>query len=718
MLQFGSRHRVEFVGQDEASECGLACLAMVAASYGHAADLRDLRHRFSPSLKGATLDELIKTAEKLGFNCRPVRADLDELVRIALPAVLHWNLNHFVVLHRVSRGVRGTRFHVHDPARGSVELSSEQVSPSFTGIALELFPGEEFKRVPQPPRLRLSQLWSSARGVWPSLGNVLALSVLLQLAALAGPFYLQSAVDNALPSADRNLVSVLALGFLGLCVFSFLTTWLRSNILIYVSNTLSYQLTVNLFRHLFKLPLTWFERRHIGDVASRFGSTRALSEMLSHGMIAAIIDAAMAISTMAMMFFFSAKLALVALVALLVYGVLRASFLYSLRASNANAITADARENSLFLESIRGVSAIKAFGYEDARQRHWQRSKADAVNAQVKIQRMSAGFDAGNQLVLGLERVIFVLLAIGMAMDGLVTLGMIFAFQAYKQSFLDASCRLVDQMANVAVLRLHLSRVADIALERPESMESESSLLAVPDIVDPPCIELRNVSYSYGAGEACVLYGVSLRIEPGQSVVLVGPSGGGKTTLLKIMMGLIRPTAGEVLINGVPMNAFGLARWRQMCASVAQDDTLFAGSLAENIGFFSPTLDMERVREAARTVGIAGDIARMPMGYSTLVGDMGSVLSAGQKQRVLMARAIYKRPTALFVDEGTAHLDVQSELQLLKALGDLAATRISVAHRPAAVVGRGRVFQVVDGLVREVELSRKLSPIATFEAGR
>jgi ATP-binding cassette subfamily B protein RaxB len=669
------------------------------------------------SLKGVTLKTLIGMAEQVGFNCRPLRAEIDELSQVQCPAILHWNLHHFVVLtgvtrrplHRLRRSPSpanageerrwGRRFEIHDPARGRRVIGEGELSRQFTGVVLELTKSESFMPASQVSRLRISQLWSRLAGIGSSLRNVLALSVILQLIALATPFYLQLAVDTAFPSFDTDLLAMLAIGFGGLAAIGLLTTWLRSLVLVSLGNSLSYQIVVNLYRHLLRLPLPWFEKRHVGDIISRFGSTQPISDLLAQGLIAAVLDGAMAMMTLALMFIYSFKLGTIAVIAWLLFVGLKIGSFQMLRMRNINSITAAARESSSFIESVRGIAAIKAFGQEGNRQRIWQQLKADAVNAQIKLGRLTSGFDALAQFVLAAERVLFVYLAISMAMKGDFTVGMIFAFQAYKQQFLDAATRLVDFGVRYKLLDVHLGRIADIALSKPEfgAVARSESLEEVRG-----AIELHNVTFRYGIGEPEVLKGVNLKIEPGEMVALVGPSGGGKTTLLKIMMGLIEPSYGQMLVDGKPLASFGLHQWRRSIGSVAQNDVLYAGSLAENIAFFDPEIDMARVVAAARCAAIHETIERMPMRYDTLVGDMGSALSGGQRQRVLLGRALYPNPALLFIDEGTAHLDVEAERQVMEALVQLPVTRVVSAHRPGAVAHAARTILVAGGQAREL----------------
>lgn len=690
------------IRQAEASECGLACLAMVAGYHRLETDLVTLRRRFQISLKGATLGQLMKIAEELGFSGRPLRAEIAELAHVDLPVILHWDLNHFVVLTRISRGIKDRRFHIHDPATGAKAYSEAEFARHFTGVVLELVKSENFRPQVDRSKLRVNQLWSRIEGFWPTLRHVLLLSAMLQITALVAPFFLQISIDKVLPSADVDLLLVLALGFGGVALVSMLTTWVRALVLVRLGTALSYQVTVNLFRHLLRLPLPWFERRHVGDIISRFGSTKTVMDLLSQGLIAAFIDGAMAIVTLVLVFIYSPALGFLATSAMALAAALRFGFFASLKHANVSMISANARENSIFIESIRGAATIKAFGEEANRQRLWQQRKADAVNAEIKTGRLNAGFNAGEQFVMASERVLFVYIAIRYTMSGALSVGMIFALQAYRQQFLDATSRLIQQGVNYRLLDMHLTRIADIALSPAERSTSIGSALALTDSHAAARIELRNLRFRYAPNEPEVLRGIDLVIEPGETVAFVGPSGGGKTTLMKIAMGLLTPTYGEVLIDDQPLASYGTARWRKQIGSVGQDDTLFAGSLADNISMFDPEPDAGRTEAAARAANVHAEIERMPMRYHTPVGDMGSVLSGGQKQRVMLARALYRQPSALFLDEATSHLDMESERVVGEAVHALSCTRLLIAHRPQTIERANRIFVVNEGRIQEL----------------
>lgn len=604
------------------------------------------------------------------------------------------------MLTRISHSPRGIRYHINDPASGSHTVGEGEFGRNFTGVILELIKSGQFRPHVERSRLRINQLWSHIDGFWSALRQIFILSAVLQLVALITPFFLQVSIDTVLPSADADLLFVLGLGFCGVAVIAMLTTWVRTLLLVRLGTSLSYQVNVNLFRHLLRLPLSWFERRHIGDVISRFGSTKPISDLLSQGLIATLIDGTMAIITLALMFAYSPLLSTVALGALALTICLRLGFFAALKNANVSMITSNARENSAFIESIRGVSTIKAFGEEANRQRFWQEKKADAINAEIKTGRLNAGFNAGEQLVMALERVLFVYVAIRYAIDGKLSIGMIFALQSYRQQFLDATSRLIQQGVSYRLLDMHLNRIADIALSPAEPISNHGREGVDTDLRLAAKIELRQVRFRYAMNEPEILKGIDLEVQAGEMIAVVGPSGGGKTTLVKIMMGLLLPTYGEVLIDGVPLASYGVACWRREIASVAQDDALFAGSIADNICFFDSYPDNERMERAAHAASIHDTITRMPMRYHTPVGDMGSVFSGGQKQRVLLARALYRQPRALLLDEATAHLDPKSEFEVGNALRDLICTRVIVAHRPQTIARADRIIYIDEGICR------------------
>jgi len=696
-LSFSLRRRLSVQLQAEAAECGLACLAMIACWHGHETDIAALRRRFATSAHGTTLRHLIAIAGRLHFTCRPLRLELDELAALRLPCILHWNLNHFVVLtHATAREVS-----IADPARGERRLSLAEAGRHFTGVALELQPGASFAPRHRPPTLSLAALVAGQRGLRASLAQVLVLALALEAVVLASPFFMQWAVDGAIVSGDRDLLLLLALGFGVLLLIQTAISGARSLVILHASTHLSLQWNASLFAHLLHLPVAWFERRHVGDVVSRFGSLATLQRTLTTGFIESLLDGLMAAATLTLMLLYSAPLAAVAVAAALLYALIRRAAYRPLRAATEEQVVFAARAESMFIESVRAVASIKLFGHEDARQALWMNATVDATNRATAAERMTIAIRGAQSLLAGGEHLLIVYLGALAVIDGHFSVGMLLAFVAYRAAFSSRVGALADKWIQFRMLDLHLSRLADIALEPREEAAAAPSSRADGDEGGGAAIEAVGVSFRYGDDEPWVLRDVHLRIAAGDCVAITGASGCGKTTLLKILMGLLPPTAGEVRLAGVPVARSGVREYRRRIAAVLQDDQLLAGSIEANIAFFEPVPDRSRVEECARLAAVHDEIAAMPMGYETLVGDMGSSLSGGQKQRVLLARALYKQPDALFLDEATSHLDVRREGLINASVRRLRLTRIVVAHRPQTIASADRVVVLEGGAITQ-----------------
>jgi ATP-binding cassette, subfamily B, bacterial CvaB/MchF/RaxB len=681
------RGSLPMIQQTEAAECGLACLAMIASYWGHAIDLNTLRRRHPVSLKGMTLRGLIEIARHLHLACRPLRLEPTHLRSLRLPAILHWDLNHYVVLKSATR--RGIV--LHDPAFGERRFTWEEASKHLSGIAVELWPTEGFAAKDERSRLPLSAVFRPVRGTWHALAQILVLSVILELGVIAAPLYVQLALDRVVATGDHSLLPVLAIGFGLVTAVTVAATAIRSLTILLLQNTLNFEMGARLFRHLVRLPLAYFGKRHIGDILSRFTSLEPIRSAIAEGLVTALIDGVMGAATLAMIFVYSRILGAIVIGAFLAYAALRLGLYRLLRRRTDALIRSKAQEESVLIETLRAVQTLKLFNRESEREGQWLNRYAEVISATVHLGRARILFKALDDGIFGVENILAIYVAVRLALSGSLTIGMIFAFIAYKRSFIQKAVSLVEKGIEFRILDLHLERISDIAMTPPEPGHDRPLSYARPV---SGRIELRNVGFRYAETEPLVLEKVSLAIAAGEFVVVTGPSGGGKTTLVKIMLGLLEPTEGEVLIDGIPLATLGPRAYREQVGAVMQDDQLLSGSIADNISFFDPDFDPERMIDCARLAAVHEEIMAMPMTYNSLIGDMGSSLSGGQKQRVLLARALYHRPRILVLDEGTAHLDVEREREISFNLGRLPMTRISVAHRPGAGQGAHQVFWV------------------------
>lgn len=697
------RPRLPDVRQTETAECALACLAMIAAFHGNPVALATLRRDHPISLKGCTIRTLLDIAGKIGLSGRPLRLEPERLKDIRAPAILHWDLSHFVVL----KSANAREAVVHDPARGARRYTIAEISQHFTGIALEMTPTGGGYHAAVEKRLSVLELIGSLRGAIPVAAQVLALSIVLQFYVLASPFYVQLAVDNAVAEGDADLPLVLALGFALAVLINFGASALRARILCYLQGALALQMGGRLSHHLLRLPLMYFERRHTGDVISRFHSLDQIRILLTEGMLAVVVDGLMAVLTLAMAFVYSGRLGLIVVTALVAYIGLRWAVYPLSRRQAQDLIVAKARENTTLIETVRAIQGVKLFGREAERSAVWLNRYADVVRGDTAINTSKQVFRAAGDLLFGLENIAVLYFGAHLALQGELTVGMLFAFILYKQQFVDKALKLVEKGFEFRMLEVNLERIADIMRTEAEPAHALRDTRA-PEITG--AVDVRGLSFRYSGGEPLVFQHIDFSVKAGEYVAITGPSGGGKSTLLKVMLGLLPATEGEVRVDGLPLAMYGSAAWRDSIGVVMQDDQLLAGSIADNISFFAERLDHELLQQCAAIAGIHNEIMRMPMAYDTLIGDMGSVLSGGQKQRVLLARALYKRPRLLFLDEATSHLDVALEQRVTAAIKALGLTRIIIAHRPETIASADRQFVLgPDGIV---EVQNRTTPKA------
>ena len=675
------RHRVPLVMQTEAAECGLACLAMIAGFHGFETDLQTLRRDHAVSLKGSTLKSLIDIANGMNLAARPLRVELPALAQVRLPAVAHVDFNHFVVITAVTRD----SVVLHDPARGARTVPLSEFSKNFTGIVLELTPTPSFTKRRSVERFSIWSIVGGARGLRKALLRLIALALAFEVFALAMPWLTQLTVDEVLVSADRDLMTVLALGFGLLVLIQTAISALRGWLLLHLTSTLSLQVLTQLFSHLLRLPLAFFEKRHVGDLLSRFASMDAIQRTLTGSSLEVLIDGVLAISMFIVMAIYSLPLTLVVLVVALLYALLRWSLFRPMREAVNEQLVFAAQQQTHFIESLRGIQAIKLHMGEADRLSRWQNAVVDTLNASIRAQSLMLTYKTASFALFGLENVLIVWLGAREVMAGGFSVGMLLAFFAYKLVFVTRLSNLIDKFTEFKLLDLHAERVADVALAASETRGQAPA----PDLSKATWI-IENLGFRYGPHDPFIFRNVSFTVEPGDSVALTGRSGAGKTTLAKVVVGLLPPTEGRVLIDGLDIRDIDPASLRSQLAAVMQEDYVFAGSISDNVSLFDPEVDPSRVSESLRQAALMDEVERMPMGTDSLVGNMGSTLSGGQRQRLLLARALYRKPKFLLLDEATSALDTEREQAVNQVVKNLGITTLLIAHRDSTVAMAGK----------------------------
>ncbi|MBO0737552.1 MAG: peptidase domain-containing ABC transporter, partial [Alphaproteobacteria bacterium] len=597
-LNFGFASKLPILRQTEAAECGLVCLAMVACFHGLRTDPAAIRARYPTSNRGVTLANLVKMAAALGLCARAVRLDLSDLGKLRLPAVVHWNLDHFVVLRQVAR--KGLR--IHDPAIGARLVPWAEVDKAFSGVALELWPSTEFAKGNERRRVGLLDVTGRINGAAGYLVNLLAIGALLELLAILLPFFMQWAMDNVVALGDADLLTLLAVAMTIVLLLQLVFTSFRSWFITYASSTFRLQWKTSVLAHMTRLPLAWFQTRHLGDIVSKFNATDMIANAMNTMFVESMFDGVMSFVTLGLMALYSWKLCLIAAVIMLIYTSFRAVQLIPYRHALEERIIARARQESHLMETIRGVRCVKLLLQEEGRQSEWLSLAVDETNAAVRTQRLKLLYHAANGFLGSLERVLIFWLGMKAVISHQMTLGVITAFIAYKDQFYSRVTKLIDNFIELRMLGTQVDRLSDIVLTPTEHHDKAGQPVRAGALTcSIECVDLR---FRYGEFEPFLLDGLNLKIQPGESVAIVGPSGCGKTTLINIILGLIQPTGGQVLFGGIPLELLSADVVRRHVAAVTQDDTLFTGSIAENIAAFDPAIDMSRVCRCAEFASV------------------------------------------------------------------------------------------------------------------
>ncbi|HCP7735384.1 TPA: peptidase domain-containing ABC transporter [Escherichia coli] len=687
LLDLRWQRRVPVIHQTETAECGLACLAMICGHFGKNIDLIYLRRKFNLSARGATLAGINGIAEQLGMATRALSLELDELRVLKTPCILHWDFSHFVVLVSVKRN----RYVLHDPARGIRYISREEMSRYFTGVALEVWPGSEFQSETLQTRISLRSLINSIYGIKRTLAKIFCLSVVIEAINLLMPVGTQLVMDHAIPAGDRGLLTLISAALMFFILLKAATSTLRAWSSLVMSTLINVQWQSGLFDHLLRLPLAFFERRKLGDIQSRFDSLDTLRATFTTSVIGFIMDSIMVVGVCVMILLYGGYLTWIVLCFTTIYIFIRLVTYGNYRQISEECLVREARAASYFMETLYGIATVKIQGMVGIRGAHWLNMKIDAINSGIKLTRMDLLFGGINTFVTACDQIVILWLGAGLVIDNQMTIGMFVAFSSFRGQFSERVASLTSFLLQLRIMSLHNERIADIALHEKEEKKPEIEIVAD---MGPISLETNGLSYRYDSQSAPIFSALSLSVAPGESVAITGASGAGKTTLMKVLCGLFEPDSGRVLINGIDIRQIGINNYHRMIACVMQDDRLFSGSIRENICGFAEEMDEEWMVECARASHIHDVIMNMPMGYETLIGELGEGLSGGQKQRIFIARALYRKPGILFMDEATSALDSESEHFVNVAIKNMNITRVIIAHRETTLRTVDRVISI------------------------
>jgi ATP-binding cassette subfamily B protein RaxB len=687
------RQKVPVIFQEEAAECGHACLAMILAFHGRDVGLAVLRRRIGSSVRGMSAEGLIAAAGEFGLLGRAARLEPQELDEITLPCILHVGFAHFVVLVKAD----GEVLTLHDPKVGLLTTSRDQLGQTFTGVAIEFSPCMNFASEDKPKGYPVANKFWAQSPFRRSLASVALLSLVIESLSLATPLFQQWVVDGVIATGDHDLLvslfSAFLIASLMKCALGLLRDWAVARNAIQCQA----QWMTGAVWHLLRLPLPYFDGRPAADIANRVVSTRTVCGLYSTATTSSVADLVLALVTVAALFIYSPVLASIVVFSLLLQISLRVSMLRQSQQPENASVVQEGRESTHLLETIRAIRAIKALNVEEGRRDHWLRLMQASNDSRLRttyVQSITSGVGA---TLTSLEYAVVMLLGARAVLKQEFTVGALFAFLMFRGQFSQHAIRLVDSLLKFKLVGPHKARMAEM-LETVPEFDDQASKFAPPLLEST--VEFRKVSFRYSKDGPWLLRDCSFSITAGERLVIAGPSGGGKSTIIKIILGFLQPTDGEVLIGGKSIRQIGLRECRSMCAAVQQDDFVFAGTVEENITIFDSEVPSQKVASAARLAGVHASVMSLPMGYSTFVGDMGKLLSGGERQRLLLARAFLRDSPILLLDEATSSLDSRAEALVCDSIKKLKKTCLIVAHRDQAIRLGDRVAYLSNGFLK------------------
>jgi ATP-binding cassette, subfamily B, bacterial len=684
------RRRVPFVRQLAFTDCGAACLAMVLAYHGKQVPLDQVRQMTSTNRDGVDALAVTQAAQRYGLSARGLAADVDDLRYLPPATILHWDFTHFVVFERLRRN----SVQIVDPAVGRRRLSMEVFRRSYTGVAIAFEPGEDF----QTSKLHAKGTWRYLRpllGQSRSLTRVLVGSVLLRLLALALPLLTGLLVDVIVPRDDRHLLLVTGATMAAIVGYFFLVTLLRSHLLLQLRTRLDVRLTTAFVEHLVDLPYSFFLGRSAGDLAMRLDSHTIVREFLTTGALSALIDGSLASLYLVLLFMLSPPLA--ALV--LGMGLLQVMALMLSRRRNqhlmSESLQVEARAQGYTFELLAGIETLKASGAERRAAEHWERLFIDQVDVALRRGRLEASVGAvTGTLQLGAPLAFLVVGGLQVLNDSL-SLGTMLAGAALAAGFLEPLATLIDSGVKLQLLRSYMERINEV-LDAPREQEGQN--VATAHRLSGR-VRAEGVSFAYGPLAPPVVKDVSLEVEPGHQLGIVGRTGSGKSTLARLLLGMYPPTSGRILFDDTELAELELRSLRTQIGIVTQSPYLFGATIRQNIALNDPAMSHEMVVAAAKLACVHDEIVAMPMGYETRLVDRGASLSGGQQQRIALARALAHRPAILLLDEATSDLDGVTERSVHRNLSELGCTRIVIAHRLSTITDADLILVMEDGRI-------------------
>lgn len=707
--------RVPYVPQMEMVECGAAALAMVLGYWGHHAPLPQVREACKVSRDGANAANILQAARSFGLESEAVKVEVEDLRNLPLPAILHWEFNHFVVLERIAaKGVR-----IVDPSKGRCFVSMAEFGTSFTGVALVFAPDDNFvERKQRFPSL--GRYLEILRSVRPSLVQLLGASLMLQSVGLIFPVASQVLVDRVLLPHYEPWLWGLAVGLTLALVAKLLLGLLRSYVLQGLQNRMDKQLMEGFTTHLISLPLGFFLQRQAGDLMQRMESNSQIRDLFSSRSVSAVLDVFLLLGYSSLMLAYQWQLGLL----VMALSALRVVLLLAIRRHNQQLMTTEltvsGQEGAILMEALGSLETIKASASEDRVLARWIPRLVRRANVSMERQKLAITSSQLMDILQGFASAALFWVGGREVLGERMTLGVFTAFLSLQGLFMGPLESMLSAITDLQFLTSHLLRLDDVMESAPEASGR----------IDPGHLQghinLEGVSFRYAEGSPWILQDIHLSLKPGEKVALVGRTGAGKSTLARLLMGMHLPTEGSIRFDFQDLGTLDLHKLRSQMGVVMQESFLLDDTVRANVALRNPKLSMARVQWASEVAQVHEVIDKLPKGYKTRLGENAKTLSGGERQRLCLARAVAQEPSILLLDEATSSLDLETEARVHANLAKLGCTRIVIAHRLETVKDADRILVLEGGRITQQgtydDLSRQegafRETVRAMEAGR
>ncbi|UUK76288.1 peptidase domain-containing ABC transporter (plasmid) [Escherichia albertii] len=693
-LNFSIRKKFPLHFQNEDKDCALTCIKMLADYYNKEHLFNDLIKKSNHNKSFWSVNDIVSALRTLGMNPRPVRLELDEINSLSIPSILHWDMNHFVLLV----GKKKNKLIIHDPEKGIRYLSLKELNNSFTGIAVEVYNDRivsEKKRAFKENRVVYYFFMAISLG----RKNFIYLFILILLSEVINitlPQIIQLILDNVIVNSDYQLLLTAITFYLFLNVINAGVVATRDWLIIWLNANINTQWGINFYNRLVILKRNYFSNRSAGDILSRFSSLEYIRNVIISKTMTSLLDFFMAIGALIIMLTYSLKLTLIVVFSTGIYFLLKSLYYGAVKYFNLGTIRIKAQQQSALIEAIKYNQTIKLYFDEYMASGKYADNLIEGVNIKTQMDILNIIFSSSNRIISAVKNICILYFGGIFVMKSSFTIGMLIAFISYSEQFSRRAISLIDFFVQMGIIRIHISRVSDISDADYEPITADIS----KKVPSPLSIEFNNISVKHPDKESNILNKINFKIMPGETVILKGASGCGKTTLLNAILGLVDISGGHISIteNGINKSCIDV---RKITGAVLQGDSLLNGTIIYNITFndSSPSKD---VIELTKMIGIHDVIESLPMGYHTTISDSNNVLSAGQKQKILLARAMHRNPQLLILDEATSNLDAESEHQISQAVSSLKCTKIIVSHKEESFSLADKVVTIENGMIDNI----------------